>query len=791
MTDKEERYAEAYRRGILPEDKKEQYEEAVKRGLMNNPDLKMKLSGISLPDIPAPPKNEENQALLGVEEAARALTKAGAGLINIAPEMADAFSSAGAWAGKKMGLGDGTYKAAPRISLPGWATPQTDAGKMAAEVIPFFVAIEAKAAEAPQIAQRLTSWGSKIMNMAGRTGETTAKRAAENITGTLANTDENQDNLASNLAGNMALGQTAHIAGKILGAMFKGVRGAVSGGAKNAEEEIIKNLGLAGDAETQRILGQLSPEVQAELARRISPEGNNAGVKAIADQLKRGVRSDLVEVAENVNPDQKVLDVMKEFGFEPATTPTAYYSKNPQYVALERGLKSKIGSKLADEDISAMAHLSGEADKILQKFKGTHDLSEVSQKTLDNMNDIRGGLLDESNKLYGELNNKIPAQSSANTDAIVNFVEARLNNLGKKSLLMPGEREILETLKPTITRHGSVRGERIEKSKINYAALDQVRKNIDLARRQAKGPFANADAGLLGELEGKLIESQKKTIDDIAPEMNPVFDEARNLIVKRKDIENNILKLYGQTKDGDITKKLTQAVTDLSKGSHSGFERLMQRIPEDMRQYVAMSAMTRAFTGKSRTAGKSIDPVQFSNWFKGMSRNSESRKVLEKYLPKGAMDTLSRFHTLNEGVSKAIKADVNTGRIVSITDAFDSANDLANQITQKTSKAILGKVPFVGNMIANSIQAGASSGAKMANATDVLMTPEFRNLAKEQGVRNTASKHALFNAEEALKKSEKFKKWEKILTPSERQIIASQGIIKGLAAIAKADSEAE
>lgn len=45
MSTKEERYAEAYRRGILPADKKAKYEEAVRRGLMSNPSLKAHLTG--------------------------------------------------------------------------------------------------------------------------------------------------------------------------------------------------------------------------------------------------------------------------------------------------------------------------------------------------------------------------------------------------------------------------------------------------------------------------------------------------------------------------------------------------------------------------------------------------------------------------------------------------------------------------------------------------------------------------------------------------------------------------
>lgn len=84
-------------------------------------------------------------------ETGRGLLQAGVNLANIPASMADAVASAGAWAGNKLGLGDGTYQPAPRVTTEGLAqdlglqqgalTPQTTEGKIFAEAIPYLAPV--------------------------------------------------------------------------------------------------------------------------------------------------------------------------------------------------------------------------------------------------------------------------------------------------------------------------------------------------------------------------------------------------------------------------------------------------------------------------------------------------------------------------------------------------------------------------------------------------------------------------------------------------------------------------
>lgn len=167
-------------------------------------------------------------------ETGRGLLQAGVNLANIPASMADAVTSAGAWAGKQLGLGDGTYQPAPRVTTEGLAqdfglqqgalTPQTTEGKIFSEALPYLTPIGAErlATQAPTIAGRVAQGASRLL--------------AENAVGSMAANSE-QDNpeaLATDLGTGVVLGGTINQLGRAAGAVYRGVRGAISPEAQQA-----------------------------------------------------------------------------------------------------------------------------------------------------------------------------------------------------------------------------------------------------------------------------------------------------------------------------------------------------------------------------------------------------------------------------------------------------------------------------------------------------------------------------------------------------------------------------
>ncbi|EAR6265390.1 lytic transglycosylase domain-containing protein [Salmonella enterica subsp. enterica serovar Newport] len=169
-------------------------------------------------------------------ETGRGLLQAGVNLANIPASMADAVASAGAWAGQKLGIGDGTYQPAPRVTTQGLEqdfglqqgalTPQTTEGKIFSEALPYLTPVGAEriATQAPSIAGRVAQGVSRLL--------------AENAVGSLAANSErdNPETLATDLGTGVALGGAINQLGRAAGAAYRGIRGTIAPEAQQAIE---------------------------------------------------------------------------------------------------------------------------------------------------------------------------------------------------------------------------------------------------------------------------------------------------------------------------------------------------------------------------------------------------------------------------------------------------------------------------------------------------------------------------------------------------------------------------
>lgn len=167
-------------------------------------------------------------------ETGRGLLQAGVNLANTPASMADAVASAGAWAGQKLGIGDGTYQPAPRVTTQGLEqdfglqqgalTPQTTEGKIFSEALPYLTPVGAEriAAQAPSIAGRVAQGASRLL--------------AENAVGSLAANSErdNPEALATDLGAGVVLGGAINQLGRAAGAAYRGIRGTIAPEAQQA-----------------------------------------------------------------------------------------------------------------------------------------------------------------------------------------------------------------------------------------------------------------------------------------------------------------------------------------------------------------------------------------------------------------------------------------------------------------------------------------------------------------------------------------------------------------------------
>ncbi|HCP9988885.1 TPA: lytic transglycosylase domain-containing protein, partial [Escherichia coli] len=170
----------------------------------------------------------------GLAETGRGLLQAGINVANIPAELTDAVTSAAAWAGGKLGIGDGTYQPAPRVTTQGLEqdfglqqgalTPQTTEGRVFAEALPYLTpaGVERAATQAPTLAGRIAQGATRLL--------------AENAVGSLAanSAKDDAEALATDLGVGVLIGGAINAAGRGLGAAYRGVRGAIAPEAQQA-----------------------------------------------------------------------------------------------------------------------------------------------------------------------------------------------------------------------------------------------------------------------------------------------------------------------------------------------------------------------------------------------------------------------------------------------------------------------------------------------------------------------------------------------------------------------------
>lgn len=165
---------------------------------------------------------------------------AGTNIANIPSALADSLASATAWAGGKLGIGDGTYIPAPRFQVSEEDKPQGFVEEFASEAIPYLIPTGVGA-------------GVGAASRVGRVADALGRNAAQSVVGSLANNSDGalDGEFAEELAANAVLGAGAE---KVLGGVANTIRAGKEARrarmAQTAVEEQNVNASLEGLSKT-------------------------------------------------------------------------------------------------------------------------------------------------------------------------------------------------------------------------------------------------------------------------------------------------------------------------------------------------------------------------------------------------------------------------------------------------------------------------------------------------------------------------------------------------------------
>lgn len=446
-------------------------------------------------------------------------------------------------------------------------------------------------------------------------------------------------------------------------------------------------------------------------------------------------------------PNKETLKAADDLGID--LNPD-HYSNSREFIETMQALKSRPGSKLGAKEAKAIDDLGERADELITDLGGETDKSVIDADVRGRFNNIIARLENKSNKAYADVGAVIPRSARVNANNSRNYLTKTIDDLGgEDSLLTPAEKrmKIIIEKEPT------------------YAALDRLRKDVGQGFRK-QGPYKDEDQGTLRQVYKALSEDQQGAANAFG--VGEQYKRARNLVSKRKGIEDASVKLFGREVNNSIVPKITGAATALTKGDVSKFNQLMVALPANKRADAAATMLNDLFTQGAKTKGQLSSG--FVKSFEALNRNKGAKDALFRYLPPEARERFDKIGRVAVGIFKA-KGLENTSR---------TARDLLAALDEG---GLLNKMYNTGNKVASKVPGG---GATRDVVSVIVSKKTTRTEIIDDFVTSTEFKRAVVTAaktdnpnvaDKILKSSRKYKDWKSSLSKEDAALIASQGFI--------------
>lgn len=541
--------------------------------------------------------------------------------------------------------------------------------------------------------------------------------------------------------------------------------------AGELSEEVLRaaeEAGLSPDDLIDEVLdlAERSPQVAEIVAGRSISDASAAAtsdeIQAILQNTTKGAEA----LAAAADPDPAILEAAQRLGLE-GMIPASAVSRNRAFQETEQALKAMPESGLGNAEDKFLAALRQRADTTIEEMGGTLDRGVLNADVADDFVAARGRLQEIEGAAFDRIRDQIPATAQApmgNTEAMILGL---INNYGGREpaqgLLTTAEKSALRMI------------DAIEDNGVpTYSALDRLRKDIGQALSKKSGPFKDDATERLESLYAALRQDQKAVAEYYG--LGDVFEEANQLTVKRKGLEERMTMLFGRNLDQALLAKLDAGVAGLSRGDMMKLKKVMDALPAGRRQEAAASLLNRMFTAGARS--ESTLSQGFVGFYEQLNRSPRTKDFFFSYLPPEARARVDDIYAVSKGFYGALKYQNTSNTARTVLTNFDKGG-WVNKLYGTAKRA----VPAEGVAMAAGIPPGMASGAAgiaslltgstpRSQAADALLrSPKFREALKAVATENAKV------ADDAVRGTKAFRDWIEAQPPAVASSVARIGLI--------------
>lgn len=522
-------------------------------------------------------------------------------------------------------------------------------------------------------------------------------------------------------------------AGRVVGTgaaqLAKGA--AVAGGTQVAKESAEVAAGGNFSPEEVALQAALGPAAQAitpVASKGITYAGQKAKdlysvLRAPADDVTRvgsAIKStDPKRIIPEIMADKQIIQDAADLGVD---LNPAHYSGSEIYREYELGLKMIPQSRLSANEKEAVNALSSRADELIREFGGTTDKSALSESVKGRMSSAIDAIKQEERVIYQAVEDAIPKSQKVIPRNTLSYLNQRIEEVGGVKFLSPAEKAVYQSMAGTGANRPT------------FQRLVEARRNVH-SPAGMNNPFANTDKRTRDALYNVIKNDERAIVGFFDKQLLSDYDKALEIGAKRFAMQDQMVETFGK----DLGKSLFSGIRGGAKGLTAGdvgqFRAAMERVPEEMRREVAVSALNDIFTSGARTA-KDFSIGGFVNGWGGISRNSAAKAELGKYVPKEAMERLDKIYQVSKGIMDANKKDLNnpSGSARAFLAGMDSPDGVLAKLYRTTGRAAAAEgvtatagAPGLGTMAA--IYATIKEGSKKATAAadELLTSPQFKS----------------------------------------------------------------
>ena len=411
---------------------------------------------------------------------------------------------------------------------------------------------------------------------------------------------------------------------------------------------------------------QINEQEIAKLIRTASGGGSSAD-KAIEKLIKQA----------KINPEIK--EMAQKLGFKLPFDIFAEGEIVKRSAGITRDIKGSAAEVVFRQEVQDAII---QADNVIKEL-GATNLSTISDKIGDALETAQTSLKVRESDLFDRINGNLDkkivglVQKTEKVD-ITNTLD-EINRLIKE--------EGIESLDPKIKAI-------LKRKDLTYGGLLRLKEIVGDGAFKNKGPYADTSTGQLKLLYGKLSDDQFANAIRIGgDEVKDLLETANKLTVKRKQLEENIVKLLGKDLQGSIAPRLKTAITSGAKGDISNTNRIISIIPEELRKDAILSAIQDATRAKDLQGNVNFGLAQFSTLYQNLKRQEVVFKAISKELGPETTKVLDELAEISNRITQA------RGNV----DVTGKANQAL--LNAMNAQSILEKF-LTGNVVARSVQGG-------------------------------------------------------------------------------------